>query len=105
MSLHGIVALRRFELEPKGARELRFRDQQEANIHLPRMGKCGQGQNRTADTRIFSPHIVPRLCVTIGHQMNEFNSFCWLRCETIDRFEHIVAYSSGKVVAKSALVP
>ena len=25
----------------------------------------GQGQNRTADTRIFSPHTVPRLCVPL----------------------------------------
>ena len=36
--------------------------------------------------------------------MNEFNSFCWLRYEPIYRFEHIVAYSSGKVVAKLRLV-
>ena len=28
--------------------------------------KCGQGQNRTADTRIFSPLTVARLSVTIG---------------------------------------
>gem|GEM_PF-5234516 len=48
-------------------------------------------------TRIFSPHIVPRLCVTIDHQLNEFNSFCWLRYELNYRFEHIVAYSCGKV--------
>ena len=62
--------------------------------------RCGQGQNRTADTRIFSPLLVARLYVTIGHQVNEFNSFYWLRYESIYRFEHIVAYSSGKVVAK-----
>jgi hypothetical protein len=31
----------------------------------------GQGRNRTADTRIFSPGVVPRLCVTIGRQLNE----------------------------------
>ena len=49
----------------------------------------------------FSPRAVPRLCVTIGHQLNEFNSFYWLRYESIYRFEHIVTYSSGKVVAKS----
>jgi hypothetical protein len=63
--------------------------------------KCGQGQNLTADTRIFSPLRVPALCVTIGRQLNESNSFCWLRYESIYRFEHIVAYGSGKVVAKS----
>jgi hypothetical protein len=55
---------------------------------------------RAPDTRIFSPLTVPRLCVTIGRQVNEFNSFCWLRDESIYRFEHIVANSSGKVVAK-----
>ena len=54
------------------------------------------------DTRIFSPHTVPRACVTIGHQVNEFNSFYWLRYESIYRFEHIVAFRSGKVMAKSA---
>jgi hypothetical protein len=27
-----------------------------------------------AGTRIFSIHIVPRLCVTIGHQVNEFQA-------------------------------
>jgi hypothetical protein len=50
---------------------------------------------------IFSPLTVARLCVTIGHQVNEFNSFCWLRDESIYRFEHIETNSSGKVVAKS----
>ena len=64
-------------------------------------GDVARDRIRTADTRIFSPHIVARLCVSIGHQVNEFNSFCWLRYESIYRFEHIVAYSSGKVVAKS----
>ena len=49
---------------------------------------------------MFSPDTVPRLCVTIGHQVNEFNSFCWLRYESIYRFEHIGVYSSGKVLAK-----
>jgi len=53
------------------------------------------------DTRIFSPLAVPGLCGTIGHQMNEFNSFCWLRDGSIYRFEHIETYSSGEVVAKS----
>ncbi len=67
-------------------------------------GGSGQGQNRTADTRIFSPETVPGLCVTIGRQVNEFNSFCCLRYEPIYRFEHIVAYSSGKVVAKLAAI-
>jgi hypothetical protein len=62
----------------------------------------GLGQNRTTDPRIFSPHTVPRLCVTIGHQVNEFNSFQALRTLSIFRLEHVVANSSGKVVAKSA---
>ena len=41
-------------------------------LNLRRGNECGQGQNRTADTRIFSPHTVAGLCVTIGHQVNEF---------------------------------
>ena len=35
-------------------------------------------------TRIFSPHIVPRLCVTIGHQVYEFKrltALCSFRSE------------------------
>jgi hypothetical protein len=64
-------------------------------------GGCGQGQNRTADMRIFSPDIVPGLCDAIGHQLNEFNSFYWLRYNSISRLEQIAANSSGKVVAKS----
>src|SRR6476646_572957 len=32
--------------------------------------KCGQGQNRTADTRIFSPAMVAGLCAAIGRQLN-----------------------------------
>jgi hypothetical protein len=30
-----------------------------------------QGRSRTADTRIFSPEMVPGLYVTIGRQLNE----------------------------------
>jgi hypothetical protein len=32
--------------------------------------KCGQRQNRTADTRIFSPAMVGGLCAAIGRQLN-----------------------------------
>jgi hypothetical protein len=53
------------------------------------------------DTRIFSPLTVPRLCVTIGHQVNEFKCLKPLFSRSIYRFEHIDANSSGKVVAKS----
>ena len=35
-------------------------------LNLRRGNECGQGQNRTADTRIFNPHTVAGLCVTIG---------------------------------------
>jgi hypothetical protein len=31
------------------------------------------------DTRIFSPLLVPRLCATIGHQLNEFDGLSSLR--------------------------
>ena len=52
------------------------------------------------DTRIFSPQTVPRLCVAIGHQVNEFMRLKSLRSRSICRLEHIDANSSGKVVAK-----
>jgi UDP-N-acetylenolpyruvoylglucosamine reductase len=62
--------------------------------------KCGQGQNRTADTRIFSPERVPGQCVTIGLQRNEFQRLKSVRSGSIFRLEHTGANSSGKVVAK-----
>jgi hypothetical protein len=52
------------------------------------------------DTRIFSPLLVPRLCATIGHQLNEFDGLSSLRSPSISRLEHIDPNSSGKVVAK-----
>ena len=61
---------------------------------------CGQGQNRTADTRIFSPHTVPRLYVTIGRCLNLFERLTAAQAGRFYRFEHIVAYSFFKVVAK-----
>ena len=63
--------------------------------------ECGQGQNRTADTRIFSPLLVARLCVTIGRYWYRFKRLTVISAGRFYRFEHIVAYSSGKVVAKS----
>jgi hypothetical protein len=61
---------------------------------------CGQGQNRTADTRIFSPHTIPRLSVTIGRYWYLFKRLTAVSAGRLYRFEHIVTYSSGKVVAK-----
>ena len=63
-------------------------------------GKCGQGQNRTADTRIFSPLAVPGLCDTIGRYWYLFKRLAALPDGRFYGFEHIVTYSSGKVVAK-----
>jgi hypothetical protein len=60
-------------------------------------GRCGQGQNRTADTRIFSPLTVPRLCGTIGHHLNLFKRLTPTCSQSISQLEHIAAYSSGKV--------
>jgi hypothetical protein len=42
---------------------------QDAN-YLPGF-EYGQGRNRIANTRIFSPGMVPSLCITIGHQVNQ----------------------------------
>jgi hypothetical protein len=61
---------------------------------------CGQGQNRTADTRIFSPLAVAGLCVTIGRYWYLFKRLTAVSAGRFYRFEHIVTYSSGKVVAK-----
>ena len=41
--------------------------------------ECGQGRNRTADTRIFSSVLVPGLCVTIGRQLNVLKRLTLLR--------------------------
>jgi hypothetical protein len=51
-------------------------------------------------TRIFSPHAVVGLCVTIGRYW-----YLSKRCTAVlggrfYRFEHIVSHNSGKVVAK-----
>src|SRR4030095_5567822 len=53
------------------------------------------------DTRIFSPHAVPRLCDTIGHYWYLFKRLTAFSAGRFYRFEHIVSYSSGKVIAKS----
>src|SRR5262245_26516809 len=58
------------------------------------------GTNRS-DTRIFSPLAVPRLYVTIGHYWYLFKRLTAALTRRFYRFEHIVSYSSGKVVAKS----
>src|SRR5262245_36932827 len=52
------------------------------------------------DTRIFSPLAVPGLCVTIGRYWHLFKRLTALSAGRFYRFEHIVTYSSGKVVAK-----
>ena len=57
------------------------------------------------DTRIFSPHTVPRLCVTIGRYWYLFKRLMAVSARRFYRFEHIVTYSSGKVVAKSVNPP
>jgi len=63
-------------------------------------GSGGQGRNRTADTRIFSPERVPGLCVTIGRQVNESKRLEPVRTGRFFRFEHIRANGSGKVLTK-----
>jgi hypothetical protein len=44
--------------------------------------------------------MAPRLCVTMGRQLNEFMRLKALRARSIFRLEHMEANSSGKVVAK-----
>jgi hypothetical protein len=64
-------------------------------------GDVARDRIRTADTRIFSPHIVARLCVTIGRYWYLFKRLMAVSACRFYRFEHIVTYSSGNVVAKS----
>jgi hypothetical protein len=64
------------------------------------LGALARGQNRTADTRIFSPHAVAGLSATIGRYWYLFKSLTVVSAGRFYRFEHIVTYSSGKVVAK-----
>jgi hypothetical protein len=53
-----------------------------------------------ADKRIFSPLTVPRLCATIGRYWYLFKRLTAVSVGRFYRFEHIVSYSSGKVIAK-----
>jgi hypothetical protein len=52
------------------------------------------------DTRIFSPLAVAGLCVPIGRYWYLFKRLTTVLARRFYRFEHIVSYSSGKVVAK-----
>jgi hypothetical protein len=52
------------------------------------------------DTRIFSPHAVAGLCVTIGRYWYLFKGLTALPAGRFSRFEHMETYSSGKVGAK-----
>jgi hypothetical protein len=51
-------------------------------------------------TRIFSPLAVAGLCITIGRYRYLFKRLTAVSAGRFYRFEHIVAYSSGKVIAK-----
>jgi hypothetical protein len=51
-------------------------------------------------TRIFSPHAVAGLCVTIGPYWYLFKRLTAVSARRFYRFEHIYTDSSGKVVAK-----
>src|SRR5262249_59395399 len=53
------------------------------------------------DTRIFSPLAVARLCDTIGRYWCLVKRLTAVSAGRFYRFEHIVGYSFGKVVAKS----
>ena len=75
-------------------------------------GYCGNNLETTLSTlrcfnnvaragkRIFSPHAVAGLCVTIGRYWYLFKRLTVVSASRFYRFEHIVAYSSGKVVGK-----
>jgi hypothetical protein len=56
-------------------------------------------------TRIFSPLAVAGLCIAIGRYWYLFKRLMAVFGSPFYRFEHIVTYSSGKVVAKSMRSP
>ena len=56
-------------------------------------------------TRIFSPLAVAGLCVSIGRYMYLFKRLMVVSAGRFYRFEHIVSYSSGKVVGKVRSIP
>jgi hypothetical protein len=58
---------------------------------------------QTGGTRIFSPHTVPRLCVSIGRYLNLFKRLTPVRRLSIYRFEHIVTGNSFKAPSKQRL--
>src|SRR5262249_2752799 len=62
---------------------------------------CSLQEKKAPATRIFSPLAVPGLCVTIGRYWYLFKRLTAVSAGRFYRFEHIVTYSSGKVVAKS----
>ena len=73
-------------------------DEQNLNAHL--VSLFGQGQNRTSDTRIFSPLTVARLCVTIGRYWYLFKRLTAVSAGRFYRFEHIATHSSFKAHSK-----
>ena len=58
----------------------------------------GTGLNRRHEDCQFRDGGEP--CVTIGHQLNEFERLFALRSSPFFRSKHIVRNGSGKVVAK-----
>ena len=70
------------------------------SIVLVSSSEAGHKNLWTADTRIFSPRAVPRLCDTIGRYWYLFKRLTAVIGGPFYRFEHIETNSSGKVVAK-----
>jgi hypothetical protein len=76
-----------------------IRRRMQSNLaHATTVGNDGRAP---PGTRIFSPHAVARLCDTIGRYWYLFKRLTPVSAGPFCRFEHIVTYSSGKVVAKS----
>jgi len=65
--------------------------------------RYGQGQNRTADTRIFSSDMGLEPCVTNRHHSNEFTRLTSLRSRSIFRSKHMVPNGFGRALAKQSL--
>jgi hypothetical protein len=60
----------------------------------------GVAQMKPDGTRTFNPLAVAGLCLTIGRYWYLFKRLTAVSAGRFYRFEHIVTYSSGKVVTK-----
>src|SRR5262245_46310161 len=91
------------EMDGGGAHYVNGLSNMDTGAESNQLYNCGRSlrKKKAPATRIFSPLAVARLFVAIGHYWYLFKGLTALPARRFYRFEHIVSYSSGKVVAKS----